>query len=108
MSNYWLPVSESGYLTVPDYLRERHLTPGTDEAECQAIGTDLQVFIESDRDNLLIRTPLEQWHTGNPYERKFARGRIHIKRWEDLLMMKRFRGGGPHLLGHVEVIEIQP
>lgn len=72
-------------------FRERHLTQRCEYAEALAIGTDLQIKIESERDDVAIRLPFESWVTGEPRERKITRNGIYVERWASHLVQSRDR-----------------
>lgn len=80
-----LPFGESGYLRIPMRLAERHLTAETesDKAEVQAIGTHLQVLIRSERRDMLVRLPLEDWEASKPYSRSLTGWTINLQRWKE-------------------------
>lgn len=80
-----LPFTESGYVTIPVRIRERYLTPGASTAVVQAVGTHLMAAVPSDRDNLLLFLPFEEWVQSRAYERSMSRGSIHVAKWGDKL-----------------------
>lgn len=57
--DFELRLSSRDNVTVPQYLREKHLTPDVESAKVQAIGRELQVVLESDRDSISLRIPFE-------------------------------------------------
>lgn len=98
-------VSETGYLTIPIATKEQYLTPDVEVAFVQAIGTDLQVLIPSDNDDLLIRLPLRTWETSPPYQRSLGRNGIHIEAWRRNLKT-RFMDNGHRVMGTLRRLEV--
>ena len=79
----------SDKLSIPIRIRERHLKPETDEAILQAIGTELQIFIQSIRDTIIMRIPFNEWMTTDAYKRKIGGGnggQISIGKFEDAIV----------------------
>lgn len=73
---------------IPIEVRERHLTKETDTAYLQAIGTELQIVIRSERDDLLIRCPLHEWCQTDVHQRSITNGNgwyISVGYFEEVL-----------------------
>jgi len=60
--------TESDKLSFPMRLRERYLTPGSCPATLQGIGTELQIGIRTDRNNVIVRLPFDSWHATRQYD----------------------------------------
>lgn len=104
MTTFHLPINSQGYVTIIPALRERHLTPDVKEATCQAIGTHLQILIESERDDLLVRVPLEDWVLEQPYGRKMNQHAVHCGRWRDALPIEE-RGDREYVEARASVVQ---
>lgn len=92
-----LPFGESGYLHVPLRIAERHLTEDTQSSSSvvQGIGTHIQIYIESERDSMLIMVPVSEWIMTDLYSRSLSGWSINLKRWFSAI---------EHSEGTVEVI----
>lgn len=104
-SEYRLPYTESGYVTIPVRIREKYLTPEADEAVCQPAGDELKILIKSEREDLLLTIELERWLTGAPYRRSFEDGRIHLDRWRNFFRIEDYENEGPHIVAHVDQLD---
>lgn len=84
-NEYELRFGDSGYLRIPIRIAERHLTESTEDhkAEVQPIGTHLQILIRSEREDMLIRIPFQDWETGDTYSRSLSGWTLNLKRWVD-------------------------
>jgi len=79
--SYELPVTQAGRVRLTPRLRERHLTQYVEQAIVQASGTVLRIWLWSDRDNIEIRLPLEEFRAGRPYSRSFHDWAVNVDRW---------------------------
>lgn len=80
-----LPYGDSGYLRIPLRLAERYLTEDTEnkKADVQAIGTHIQILVKSDRKDMLVRMPTNEWVASKVYSRSLSGWTINLKRWKD-------------------------
>lgn len=80
--------SQADKLSFPIQMRERHLTQGQTECEMQAIGPQLQISAWTERDNIVIRLPLSEWHTTGTYTNKLGganNGHLSVGMFSDYL-----------------------
>lgn len=80
--------SDSDRISIPIQLRERHLTPDARKASLQAIGTDLQIALSSERDDILVRVPFNEWRTSQAFSGTLTgnnSGLLSVGRFEDTI-----------------------
>jgi hypothetical protein len=73
-------------IRIPLELRERALTQDVEHsnAKVQAAGSDLHIWIFSERQSLLLQVPFESgFRLGSPVERSMANWGVNVSRWVD-------------------------
>lgn len=78
---FTLPVTDDGIVRIVPRLRERYLTPDVGIAVVQAAGTHLQIWLWSDRENIVVGLPLEGFRWERPYTRSLHKWGINVARW---------------------------
>jgi hypothetical protein len=78
-----LPLTAKGVVRLPVTIRERYLHPDAEGSEVvvQAAGTWLLIWIGSDRANVRVALPLDDFRAEKPYTRALYRWGVNIARW---------------------------
>lgn len=78
---YVLPITDQGVLRLKPRLLERYLDPDVDEVVVQATGFMLQVLIWSDRSNVSLHIPLDDYRAESAFKRSLHRNGVNLNRW---------------------------
>jgi hypothetical protein len=80
-----LILKDTGYVRIPIRIAERHLTQSTEDskAKVQPIGSNLQILIRSQRKDMIMHIPLEQWNMDGVFTRSLSGWTLNLKRWKD-------------------------
>ena len=82
-ATYDVALTASGVLRLPGRLRERYLTPATENSDCvvQSSGMEVRIWIESARSDVRLVIPRETFEAGRSYEHSIYRWGININRY---------------------------
>lgn len=108
--NYLAYENYSDKISIPIQVRERHLTPETEEAILQAVGTHLQIAIFSDRDDILLRCPLKSWQTTKAFQGTLGGsngGHLSVGRFEESLAVVEVPDAGKGIHAKVQKLKIE-
>lgn len=80
---YTLPVTSKGVMRLSPRLRETYLTPETNGGTCmtQACGTEVKVWLWSDRHNIRLTLQRDGFEARRPYEQSVHRWGVSVNRY---------------------------
>jgi hypothetical protein len=80
-----LPIDSSRYIRIPLTLRERFFEEEPSNVICHPIGDSLQLTVENDPVDMILRAEFSEWHQAKPRDRSPNQWCVYANRWEDNL-----------------------
>lgn len=80
-----LILKDTGYVRIPIRIAERHLIEETEnsKAKVQPVGSNLQILIRSERNDMIMHIPLEEWDMDGVFTRSLSGWTLNLKRWKE-------------------------